>query len=257
MTDDATSPDLLTTTVSGHVATVEIQRAPNNFLSPTLVAALADKYESLRHEGVRAVVLCSAGKNFCAGADLGGEMREEKAAERLYAQVVRLVSTDLPVVAAVQGAAVGGGVGLALSADFRVTTPSTRMMLNFVRLGFHHGFGLTVLLPRIVGRQAAANLLLTGRTVRGEELLALGLSDDLVEERYIRQRASELAAQLAEGAPAAVRSIRQTLRRDLVDQLAVVIRHELSEQDRLRTTEDFREGVKAARERRQPIFWDR
>ena len=101
---------------------------------------------------------------------------------RSTGRALRLFAAPLPVVAAVQGAAIGGGCGLALSADFRVATPQSRFSANFARLGFHHGFALTVTLPAVVGRQAAADLLLTGRRVGGEEALALGLCDRLAGE---------------------------------------------------------------------------
>jgi enoyl-CoA hydratase/carnithine racemase len=158
------------------------------------------------------------------------------------------------VVAAVQGAAVGGGFGLALSADFRVASPSSRFSANFARLGFHHGFGMSVTLPAVAGQQAAADLLYTGRRVGGEEARAMGICDDLVDEDHLLERATTLARTIAVSGPLAVRSIRSTLREGLVERLRLAMDHECAEQERLRHTDDFAEGVKASAERRDPDF---
>jgi 2-(1,2-epoxy-1,2-dihydrophenyl)acetyl-CoA isomerase len=111
----------------------------------------------------------------------------------LYAHAVRLFAAATPVVAAVQGGAIGGGLGLALSADFRVASPSSRFAANFARLGIHDGFGITVTLPATVGMQASLELLYTGRRVRGEEAHALGLCDRLAAEEELRGETYALA----------------------------------------------------------------
>ena len=98
-------------------------------------------------------MLCSAGRHFCAGANFADA--GDSGVPALYAHAVRLFSASTPVVAAVQGGAIGGGLGLALSADFRVASPSSRFAANFARLGIHHGFGITVTLPATVGMQAS------------------------------------------------------------------------------------------------------
>ena len=240
------------------VATVEIHRPPNNHFDVKLVAALADAYEALdRGSGCRAIVLCSEGKHFCAGAQLaadGADDGGELQAGVLYQGAVRMFSCALPVVAAMQGAAVGGGLGLALSADFRVASPQTRMWPNFSQLGFHHGFGMTVTLPAAIGSQRALELLLTGRRVGGEEALSWGLCDRLASPEQLRAEAHALAADIAGSAPLAVRSIRQTLRGDIAQRIRTATERESAEQGRLMQTEDFREGVRAAAERRAPKF---
>ena len=137
---------------------------------------------------------------------------------RALPQRARLFASPLPVVAAVQGAAIGGGLGLAMSADFRMCSAGSRLSANFARLGFHHGFALSVTLPRTVGHQTAADLLLTGRRVGGEEAVQLGLCDVLVDDAVILERATDHAATIAASGPLAVRSIRQTLRRGLLEQ---------------------------------------
>jgi enoyl-CoA hydratase/carnithine racemase len=243
-----------------HVATVEIHRPPNNFFDNQLIRSLAEIYEqleSLNH--CRAIVLCSEGKNFCAGADFadrseGSTGVREFGISALYQQGARLFRSSLPVVAAIQGAAVGGGLGLACSADFRVTCPEARFSANFARLGFHQGFALSVSLPGIVGQQQSLELLLTGRRIGGEEAFRIGLCDRLVEGDNVRTTALALATEIAESAPLAVRSIRSTMRRHLVEAVDAALDREATEQIRLQSTSDFVEGVRAMTERRTPRF---
>lgn len=235
------------------VGVVRLHRPPNNYFDTVLLQEVAEAYEGLDRSGwCRAIVLASEGQHFCAGLDFAGNAGQDIAA--LYRNALRLFAARLPVVAAVQGAAIGGGCGLALSADFRVATSQSRFSANFARLAFHHGFALTVTLPAVVGRQAASDLLLTGRRVRGEQALALGLCDRLVDEDDLLAQAIAYAEELAAAGPLAVRSIRATLRRGLVEEVRLAMEHECAEQTRLRDTADFAEGVRAAAERRDPSF---
>jgi len=238
-----------------HVATVEIHRPPENYFDAALIKELADAYEAIDADAsCRAIVLCSEGKHFCAGANFGAASSPADEPRSLYREALRLFEGATPVIAAVKGAAVGGGLGLALSADFRVASPGSRFSANFARLGFHHGFGLSVTLPALAGQQAALDLLLTGRRVPGEEALSLGLCDRLVEAGALRPATYALAVELARSAPLAVRSIRASLRAGLLERVEGALELEASEQDRLRGTDDFREGVIASLERRMPRF---
>jgi 2-(1,2-epoxy-1,2-dihydrophenyl)acetyl-CoA isomerase len=242
------------------VAMAEIHRPPHNYFDAGLIASLADALEALDSEpACRAVVLGSEGKSFCAGAQLAGGPGTEPAApgsgaRHLYREAVRLFRTRKPVVAAIQGAAVGGGLGLALAFDFRVAAPEARFSANFARLGFHHGFGLSVTLPALIGLQRALEMLYTGGRIRGEEALAMGLCDRLVAREQLRSEARALAAEIAASAPLAVAAIRETLRGDLADRVAAATERERHEQERLQRTHDFREGVRAMAERRPPAF---
>jgi 2-(1,2-epoxy-1,2-dihydrophenyl)acetyl-CoA isomerase len=244
------------------VATVELHRPPDNYFDRALIGALADAYQSLDADpACRAIVLCAEGKHFCAGAKLtggsGGSSDGDDLADgvgSLYREAIRLFEAATPVVAAVHGAAIGGGLGLACSADFRVGCPETRFAANFARLGFHHGFGLSVTLPAIVGQQRSLELLYTGRRIGGEEAARIGLCDRLVPADQVRATAHALAAEIAGSAPLAVRSIRATMRGQLADQVRAATAREGAEQDRLRETADWREGVRAMAERRAPRF---
>jgi enoyl-CoA hydratase/carnithine racemase len=241
------------------VATVELHRAPNNHFDLALIASLAVAFDAIDRDGeCRAIVLCSEGKHFCAGADFGGRGDGVTAGQRhLYEEAVRLFEARTPVVAAVQGAAIGGGLGLAMAADFRVASPEARFSANFARLGFHHGFGLTVTLPPAVGQQRALELLYTGRRVAGEEAVRIGLCDRLAPAEDLRAVAHVLAAEIAASAPLAVRSIRDTMRGDLAERVRAALVRERAEQERLNRTDDFREGVTATAERREARFTGR
>ena len=240
--------------VVDHVGRIVLNQPPNNFFSVGMIGEIADALESFdADDDCRAVVLSAEGKHFCAGVATREVGARDDTGE-LYRMAVRLFRTRKPIVAAVQGAAIGGGLGVALAADFRFVSPSGRLSANFAQLGFHHGFGLSVTLPRLVGNQRAADLLFTGRRVDGAEAVALGLADRLVDDSGLVEAAVAYAVAIASAAPLAVESIRATLRRDLADRVAVATEHELAEQLRLRKTNDFAEGVRATAERRTARF---
>ena len=248
-----TGPVVTTEPVADHVGTVRLSAPPNNHFSVAMIDALADALDAFdADDACRVVVLRADGKHFCAGADFAAGGTDSTA--DLYRAAVRVFRNRKPIVAAVQGAAIGGGLGLALAADFRVAAPEARFSANFARLGFHHGFGLSVTLPELVGKQRAAELLYTGRRITGDEALEIGLVDRLVATDELVASATDLAAEIAASAPLAVESIRATLRGDLAERVAAATDHELAEQLRLRRTADFSEGARAMSERRPPRF---
>jgi enoyl-CoA hydratase/carnithine racemase len=250
--------DVSVTLEDEFVATARIRRPPHNYFDLALIDDLGDAFEALDEEpGCRAIVLCAEGRSFCAGAQLAGGGSAAAAGDpsrHLYDAAVRLFATKTPVVAAIQGAAIGGGLGLALMPDFRVATPEARFAANFARLGFHHGFGLSVTLPALVGQQRAMELLYTGRRVKGDEALAIGLCEELVPSESLLEAAVARAREITRSAPLAVRSIRETLRGDLAERIRAATDREKVEQDRLQKTQDFREGVRAMADRRTPDF---
>lgn len=248
---------------SGHVALVEIRRPPFNFFDIALIKEIASAFEALDADTeCRALVLAAEGRAFCAGANFGdgstldrvGQRPNEQSVGHLYIEGLRLFRTKKPIIAAVHGAAVGGGLGLAMVADFRVTCPEARFCANFTRLGFHPGFGLTVTLPEVIGPTKAAMMFYTSRRVPGDEAHAMGLADVLVPQDQVRSAAMALAAEIAENSPLGLIATRATMRAGLVERVRAATEHELAEQTALRKTDDFREGVKAMSERRTPNF---
>src|SRR5690606_29341084 len=169
-------------------------------------------------------------------------------------EALRLLETKKPFVAAVHGAAIGAGLGLALLADFRVACKEARLSANFVRQGYHPGFGMTFTLPHLVGDQKAAWLFYSGERLDGERAAEIGLVDVLVPLEAVRSKAQEMAAEIARSAPLAVIATRATLRSNFARDFAAATHREAFEQRWLRETEDFREGVKAMNERRLPDF---
>jgi enoyl-CoA hydratase/carnithine racemase len=206
---------------------------------------------------IRAVVLAARGKAFCAGANLEpiANSTEPLSPSMIYIAGVELMRTRKPIVAAVQGAAIGGGLGLACVADFRVTCPEGRFAANFCRIGYHPGFALTAFLPRLVGQQMAAKIMYTGERIDGEGAVKMGLADILAPDAAsVLARATELANEIAASAPLAVMATRETLRKGMADLYEVATNRERAQQDVLRGTFDFKEGVNAYAERRAPQF---
>ena len=252
-----------------HVGIIEIQRPPLNFFDISLINQIADALEEFdRDIEIRASVLAAQGKAFCAGANFNDPARQEQEARaakgdpadslgpinHLYIQAVRIFRNKKPIVAAVHGAAIGGGLGLAVAADFRVTCPEARFSANFTKLGFHPGFGLTATLPELVGKNNAELIFYTSRRVTGEEATRMGLANLCVPQDQVRTEAIKLAQEIAECSPLGLLATRATMRAGLADRVMAATTHELAEQTRLRATEDFKEGVKATEQRRVANF---
>jgi enoyl-CoA hydratase/carnithine racemase len=248
--------------LQGHVAVVEMCRPPNNFIDVDLIAAVATAFEQLDLEpACRSIVLAAEGKHFCAGGNLKQRLEAEARGEKFvaptrhpYKEARRLVETRKPIVAAVQGSAIGAGLGLAAIADFRVTCKEARFAANFTSIGFHPGFGLILTLPRLVGHQNARWMFLTGRRVPGEEAFAMGLADRLVAQDQVREAAVAMATEISKAGPLAVQATRESLNLDFIAAFRAATERESFEQNWLRETEDYKEGVQAGFDRREPNF---
>lgn len=247
------------TDYQGNIAMIELRRPPHNYFDVALLTQIADALESIdNNETVRCTVLVAQGKSFCAGANfgvsVGGNGVRVNTAPALYAQALRVFACRKPIVAGVQGAAIGGGLGLALAADFRVTCPEARFAANFTRLGFHPGFGLTVTLPELVGRNTAELMFYTSRRLSGTEAVAKGLANVLVEADQLKEKTIELANEIASCSPLGLLATRETVRAGLVERVRRAVERELQEQTRLRVTADFAEGVASVAQRRNANF---
>jgi enoyl-CoA hydratase/carnithine racemase len=251
----------VTVLVDGDVGIVTLHQPPHNLLTEPLLRAVADALHGLRGQA-RAIVLASEGRSFCAGANfrsddapdptVGGGFEARTGA--FYIQAARIFESPVPVVAAVQGAAIGAGFGLALACDIRVVGTGGWFQANFVRLGIHPGFALSTVLPAVIGPARATEIFLTGRRVAADEALSIGLAQRVVAAGDEVAAATETARQIAAAAPLAVAATRATLRRGLGAQVRAAMRHELAEQTALAGTADAVEGVSAVLAGRTPTF---
>lgn len=246
-----TRPDLKVE-VRDHIAILTLARPPQNFFDAGLISDIADALEAVDRDGsVRVSILTTELKNFCAGADFGdGEKVDPRP---IYFGAIRVAVRRKPMIAAVSGAAIGGGLGLALVAEMRVGDASTRMQANFVKIGISPGFGLTHTLPRLVGAQKARDLFMTGRRVQAHEALSIGLLDRLSGEGAMAG-AMSLAQEIALNAPIAVDATLRLIGGDERTHFAEAVERELAVQLPLFDTVDFIEGVRAAREKRNSTF---
>ena len=249
----------LTVTKTGHVAELLFANPPHNHATVGLLRDLGAALTELDDDiAIRAIVLASEGKPFCAGADLAsadgfGGATDDPLRE-FYDQALTIYSAKKPIVAAIHGAAIGAGLGLAVAADFRVASPEARFSGNFTRLGFHPGFGLTVTLPRLIGYQRALEMFMTSARYKPEEVAPWGLVDRVTPSGQAREGAHALAAEIAGNAPLALMATRATLRMGMVDDIRARLLHEHTEQGVLRATSDYAEGVASVFERRDANF---
>jgi enoyl-CoA hydratase/carnithine racemase len=250
----------VTTSVTGHVGEIRFAKPPLNYACPELLRGIADAIDLFDADPeVRCLLLSSEGRNFCAGADLAGDETIVSgdgmaAIGQLYVQAHRIFSRRKVMVAAIQGGAIGAGLGLALTADFRVAGTGARLSANFVRLGFHPGFALTHTLPRLVGQQRAAWMMLSAARIKPDEAAAWGLVDRVSTGEDPLDEARAMAAELAANAPLALLAVRQTLTAGLAEAVKAATAHEHAEQTALKATEDYAEGVASVFARRDARF---
>lgn len=250
---------------TGHVVTLRLDNpGRRNALDPELASSLRDALASLREDRrARCVVITGTGDSFCSGADLGavrhaarGVLARRELLHSYYRAFLDLRDLELPVLAAVNGPAVGAGLNLALCADIRIAGRSARFGATFVRLGIHPGGGATVLLTRLVGPGHAAELLLGGEMIEAERALSIGLVERLVEDEDLAVAAATLAASIATGAPSVVRMTKRTLRLAQDAEFASVLELESLAQAASQDAPESAEGWAAFRERRAPVFKD-
>jgi enoyl-CoA hydratase/carnithine racemase len=240
-----------------YVATVEFTAGSANFLSLEVMQQLAAAWDWADAEAAcRSVVLCSTGSVFCAGVNLTSlaGAGPERSPEQIYLLGLHLLKGRKPVIAAIQGAAVGAGLGLAMLADQRVAGPRARFNASFVRLGFNAGFGLTATLPYAIGARLATRMLLAGQPIDAQEAVRLGLADEAVDDDGVRAAAQARARVIAGNAPRVVQDMRQALREPLIEEFRKAIEREWALQRSHMSTDDFREGISAMLAKRDPRF---
>ncbi|WP_254830565.1 enoyl-CoA hydratase/isomerase family protein [Haloglomus salinum] len=247
-----------------HVARILLARpdslnAYNEALLRDLVPTLESLDEALE---VRAIILTGEGKGFCAGVDLDDmplsadqDLAEYERGLGLFQDVVAtLRGMGTPVVAAVNGYAMGAGCDTALACDFRIAGESATMAETFVDVGFVPGDGGAYLLPRIVGEAKAKELIMTGKHVSGEALVEWGLARECVPDGDLQETAVEFAAELAEGPPVAIAHSKELVNEAFDVDLETAHEHATRAQRICSQTEDHEEAVQAFAEDREPEF---
>ena len=249
--------------LADHVATLTLTDvARKNAMSPELGDALQARVAELKgRNDVRVVVLTGAAGAFSAGGDLAmlSQLRTlpfEDARKHMlsfYGRYLSVLELEVPVIAAIEGPAIGAGLCVALACDLVIAGEDSKLALNFVQLGLHPGMGATYLVARKAGAQRAAELLFTGRRFDGREALKLGLVLETAATGQVLSRAQALAAQIASGAPLALRALKTVLSVDR-EALQTALEHEARAQAESYGSQDLGEGLLAAAERRAPRF---
>lgn len=254
------------TELRDHIAVITLNRPDNrNSMTPEVLDAFAEAVAwAKREQQARCVVITGKGRCFCAGADLRVTLQREGEEGRvllpheqsfaMYQPFLSVLDLDVPVIGALNGHTVGGGLGLALVCDIRIGAAGAKYGANFTRLGIHPGMAITWLLPHLVGRARASDLLLTGRLIKGEEAASMGLLNEAVETEDVLPLAMERARQIASNAPIAVQLTRRSLLQGLTQVIRDAAYQEAYAQSSTLTTEDASEGIAALLEKRDPVF---
>lgn len=249
--------------VSGHIAIVTLNRPDNrNSMTDEVLSALQQVVDAIKADrDLRSVVITGKGRSFCAGADFKSNAQRGDAAlqpnERsfaMYQPFLALLDIEVPIIGALNGHAIGGGMGLALVCDIRVANRDAKYGVNFVRLGIHPGMAATYLLPRIVGMPRAAELLFTGRLISGQEAADAGLMNHAVPETEVLPKAMALAEEIAANAPVAVRWTKRSLYENADWRPRAAAWAEAALQSRTLEMKDAAEGIGALLEKRAPRF---
>jgi enoyl-CoA hydratase/carnithine racemase len=255
------STELVTLSIAARQATITLNAPPANLLTTAMLNALDDAVGSVAgNEAVRVVVLTAAGRMFCAGADIrelsGLKTLHEGTAlsRRGQAVLTRIEGLEKPVIAAINGACLGGGLELALACHLRIAAAGTVLGLPEITLGLIPGFGGTQRLPRIIGAARAAEMMLTGDRIPAAEALALGLLNRVVPPDDLPAQTSLLAEKIASKGRLAIRSLLQALRAGLDHPPVEGLAHEAALFGALCDTPDKWEGIQAFLEKRKPKF---
>ena len=242
---------------SAHVAVVTIDNQPRlNAMTRGMMADLARVWDELERGDTRSIVLTGAGgRAFSAGADISGDLsaREETAKMISHALLKTRVYTK-PIVGAVNGDCVGGGLELLLSTDIRVAAPHARFGLPEVKWSIYPFGGATIKLVQQIGYVHAMDLLLTARLIDAAEAVRLGLVNQVVEAERVLPVALEIAERIAKNSPSAVQAVKQQISATIAEHARSREALEQELGDRVRGGKDFSEGVRAFREKRQPRY---
>ena len=248
----------------GAVATVTIHHPPANTITPKLLSQLSHVFEGFaKDDAIKAVVLTGTGRFFVAGADIrllasiASSQEGESIARQGQAILNRIESLEKPVIAAINGVCLGGGLELAMCCHIRLVAEDSRLGQPEINLGIMPGFGGTQRLPRIVGQSKALELILTGDPISAQEARSLGLVSQVFPPEDLLHQAQGLARKMAAKSLPALRASLRAIRGGADSSLAEGLVVEARLFGGLCETEDKREGLAAFLEKRQPHFMDR
>jgi len=243
------------------IGILTIDRPPVNAMSTQMVREIGERMEELEKDGEVQVIIITGGGHyaFAAGADVK-EM--EKIDPKMGYEAVRagqevfwkIEHCEKPVIAAINGMALGGGNELAMACDIRISSDRARFGQPEVNLGLFPGYGGTQRLPRLVGKAKAKELIFTGRTLRADEALKIGLINQVVPDGEELRAAKDMAMQIMSKAPIAVRLSKKAINEGLNMPYYEAFEREAEYFRKLCETEDIKEGIKAFLEKRQPKF---
>jgi len=257
--------DLLFSVTDSGVATITLNRPDKrNAFTDEMIARWVELLgECQRRNDVRVVVFAANGKSFCSGADTGRmagrtEQTVIEARDRMSAvahSLVRAVARlEKPVIAAVNGAAVGGGMDVALMCDIRLASSEARFAETYAKMGLLPGVGGAWFLPRIIGKSRALDLFWTGRWVDINEAEQLGLVDRIFEAEEFAEQVAAYAEQVAQAAPLSVKAIKKLVNNGLQTTLDLHLDDLAAHLAVVRTSEDHKEAVAALKDKRPPAF---
>lgn len=234
--------------------------ALNNELAMSLNDALA---RIAADDSIRVVVLTGTGRAFCAGGDLAliGQGRASGQTQSLepllrsgMQAVLKMRVMPQPVIAAINGAAAGAGMNIALAADIRIAAEEATFGQNFAKVGLFPDFGGTYFLPQLVGPAKAAELFYTGDMIDARTALRLGIVNQVAPAAQLEAEVKLLAQKIMQGPPVAIRAVKKILFGSEKEKLAAALEHEVQEQVRCYLSEDCSEGIRAFFEKRPPKF---
>ena len=251
--------------VNDHIATITFNRPDNrNSMTPEVLDGFVEAISKVKEDAsLRCVVFTGKGRCFSAGADFNSQIQRKDGARPLrpaeqsyemYKPFLSVLDLDIPTIAALNGHAIGGGFGLSLVCDMRVANRKSKYGANFTRLGLHPGMAISYLMPRLIGVPKAVELLLTGRIFTGDEAEQIGLMNYVVDGEEVMAKAMELATQVAEAAPVAVRWTKRSIYRSLEWNPKEAAYLEAFAQAETVNTQDAKEGISALLEKRKPEF---
>ncbi|GIO27760.1 enoyl-CoA hydratase [Ornithinibacillus bavariensis] len=247
-----------------HVATLTIQSPPANALSSNLLKALSERLDEIqREEKVKAIVLKGEGRFFSAGADIKEftslqEASDYQSLSEFGQQIFdRIENLSIPVIAAIHGAALGGGLELAMACHIRIATENAKLGLPELTLGIIPGFAGTQRLPQLVGTPKAYEMILTGEPISAKEAYQLGLVNQITSEEEVFDVAFSVASKIAAKSKPTINRIMQLVSYAKNDNFAIGVKAEAKAFGEIFGSEDAKEGVQAFIEKRKPNFIDR